>query len=121
VRLVNRLIAEAVRLRASDIHIETAEPPRPVRVRLRVDGELVPHLEVPAQYRFALVARLKIMAELDISEHRKPQDGKIDFARFGGPQGRTAHGHRAHLARAGRRGAAPAVGPEADAAGRASA
>ena len=86
VRLVNRLIADAVQLRASDIHIETADPPRPVTVRLRVDGELLRHLEVPAQYRFALVARLKIMADLDISEHRKPQDGKIDFARFGGPR-----------------------------------
>ncbi len=86
VRLINRLIADAVALRASDIHIETAEPPRPVRVRLRVDGELLQHLEVPAQYRFAMVARLKIMADLDISEHRKPQDGKIDFARFGGPR-----------------------------------
>jgi type II secretory ATPase GspE/PulE/Tfp pilus assembly ATPase PilB-like protein len=86
VRLVNRLIADAVQMRASDIHIETADPPRPVTVRLRVDGELLRHLEVPAQYRFALVARLKIMADLDISEHRKPQDGKIDFARFGGPR-----------------------------------
>jgi len=86
VRLVNRLIADAVQLRASDIHIETADPPRPVTVRLRVDGELLRHLEVPAPYRFALVARLKIMADLDISEHRKPQDGKIDFARFGGPR-----------------------------------
>jgi type II secretory ATPase GspE/PulE/Tfp pilus assembly ATPase PilB-like protein len=86
VRLVNRLIAEAVEQRASDIHIETAEPPRPVTVRLRIDGELVRHLEIPASYRFALVARLKIMAELDISEHRKPQDGKFDFSRFGGPR-----------------------------------
>ena len=86
VRLVNRLIAEAIEQRASDIHIETAEPPRAVVVRLRIDGELVRHLELPAQYRFALVARLKIMAELDISEHRKPQDGKIEFARFGGPR-----------------------------------
>ncbi|MBN8507806.1 MAG: type II/IV secretion system protein [Burkholderiales bacterium] len=84
VRLVNRLIADAVERRASDIHIETAEPPRAVRIRLRIDGELVRHLELPARYRFALVARLKIMADLDISEHRKPQDGKIDFARFGG-------------------------------------
>jgi type II secretory ATPase GspE/PulE/Tfp pilus assembly ATPase PilB-like protein len=84
VRLVNRLIADAVAHNASDIHIETAEPPRPVRVRLRIDGELVPWLEVPAAVRFALVARLKIMAELDIAEHRKPQDGKIDFARHGG-------------------------------------
>lgn len=84
VRLVNRLIADAIALRASDIHVETFEAPKPVRVRLRVDGDLVPYLELPARVRFALVARLKIMAELDISEHRRPQDGKIDFARFGG-------------------------------------
>jgi type II secretory ATPase GspE/PulE/Tfp pilus assembly ATPase PilB-like protein len=84
VRLVNRLIAEAMEHGASDIHIETAEPPRPVRIRMRIDGELVPWLELPAQVRYALVARLKIMADLDIAEHRKPQDGKIDFARHGG-------------------------------------
>ncbi len=86
VRMINALITEAVRLRASDIHVETALAPRPVRVRLRIDGELVPCLELPARLRFALVARLKIMADLDISEHRKPQDGKISFARFGGPK-----------------------------------
>jgi type II secretory ATPase GspE/PulE/Tfp pilus assembly ATPase PilB-like protein len=86
VRMINALITEAVRLRASDIHVETAAPPKPVRVRLRVDGELVPCLELPARLRFAMVARLKIMAELDIAEHRKPQDGKIAFARFGGPK-----------------------------------
>lgn len=84
VRLVNRIIADAIELRASDIHIETFEAPKPVRVRLRVDGDLVRYLELPAKVRFALVARLKIMADLDISEHRRPQDGKIDFARFGG-------------------------------------
>ena len=84
VRLVNRLIADAIEQRASDIHIETADAPRPVRIRLRVDGDLVRWLDLPARYRYALVARLKIMADLDISEHRKPQDGKIDFARFGG-------------------------------------
>ncbi|WP_119354001.1 GspE/PulE family protein [Azohydromonas sediminis] len=85
VRLVNRMIADAIEQRASDIHVETADAPRPVRIRLRVDGDLVRYLELPARYRYALVARLKIMASLDISEHRKPQDGKIDFARFGGP------------------------------------
>jgi type II secretory ATPase GspE/PulE/Tfp pilus assembly ATPase PilB-like protein len=85
VRLVNRLIHDAIECGASDIHVETAEPPRPVSVRLRVDGDLARHIEIPSQYRYALVARLKIMADLDISEHRKPQDGKIDFARFGGP------------------------------------
>ncbi|MBI3367116.1 MAG: type II/IV secretion system protein, partial [Burkholderiales bacterium] len=67
----------------SDIHIETS-PRAPVRVRLRVDGELQPYLELPMRLRYAVVARLKIMADLDISEHRKPQDGKIAFARFGG-------------------------------------
>ena len=86
VRLINTLISDAIRHRASDIHIETADAPKPTRIRLRVDGELLPFLEVPARYRFALVARLKIMADADISEHRKPQDGKIDFARFGGPR-----------------------------------
>ncbi|RCX10974.1 GspE/PulE family protein [Extensimonas vulgaris] len=85
VRLINSLISEAIAHRASDIHIETEPPPQPVRIRLRIDGDLQPYLELPARYRFALVARLKIMAVMDISEHRKPQDGKIDFARFGGP------------------------------------
>jgi len=85
VRLVNSVIAEAIAQRASDIHIETELPPQPVRLRLRIDGELRPYLDLPARYRFAIVARIKIMASMDISEHRKPQDGKIDFSRFGGP------------------------------------
>ena len=85
VRLINSVIDEAINHRASDIHIETEPAPRNVRVRLRIDGDLVPYLELPARYRFAMVARIKIMASMDISEHRKPQDGKIDFARFGGP------------------------------------
>ncbi|MBT9524236.1 MAG: type II/IV secretion system protein [Rhizobacter sp.] len=85
VRMVNSIIHEAITRRASDIHIETADAPRQVRVRLRIDGELLPLIELPPKLRFAVVARLKIMADLDIAEHRKPQDGKIDFARFGGP------------------------------------
>ena len=85
VRLINSLIQEAIDRRASDIHIETAHEPRQVRIRLRIDGELLTLLELPSTLRYALVARVKIMADLDISEHRKPQDGKIDFARFGGP------------------------------------
>ena len=86
VRMINAMITEAIRLRASDIHIETGEPPRPVRVRMRVDGNLIRSLDLPARLRYAVVGRLKIMADLDISEHRKPQDGKIAFARFGGPK-----------------------------------
>ena len=85
VRMVNSIIHEAIARRASDIHIETADAPRQVRVRLRIDGELQPLIDLPSKLRFALVARIKIMADLDIAEHRKPQDGKIDFARFGGP------------------------------------
>jgi len=84
VRMINSLIEEAIAQKASDIHIETRPAPANVRIRLRVDGELLTHLEVEARYRYALVARIKIMANMDISEHRKPQDGKIDFARFGG-------------------------------------
>lgn len=86
VLFINSLIADAIRLRASDIHVETSTPPAGVRIRLRIDGDLVDHLDLPARYGFAMISRLKIMAELDIAEHRKPQDGKIDFARFGGPR-----------------------------------
>ena len=85
VRLINSIIEEAIAHRASDIHIETEAAPQNVRVRLRIDGELVPYLELSARFRYAMVARIKIMANMDISEHRKPQDGKIDFSRFGGP------------------------------------
>ena len=84
VRLVNSVMEEAIAQGASDIHIETEPAPRNVRIRLRVDGDLRPYLDLQARFRFALVARIKIMAGLDISEHRKPQDGKIDFSRFGG-------------------------------------
>ena len=83
-RLINSLIEEAIAQKASDIHIETEPAPKPVRIRFRLDGELVRYLEVESRFRYALVARIKIMAGMDISEHRKPQDGKIDFARFGG-------------------------------------
>ncbi len=85
VQFVNKLIANAIRLRASDIHVETAAPPDAIKVRLRIDGELTDFVELPARFSQAVVFRLKLMADLDIAEHRKPQDGKIDFARFGGP------------------------------------
>jgi type II secretory ATPase GspE/PulE/Tfp pilus assembly ATPase PilB-like protein len=83
VRLVNRIIVEAYQKGASDIHIE----PRPGRektvVRFRRDGWLAPYIEIPASYRGALIARIKIMSDLDISEKRRPQDGKIQFRRWG--------------------------------------
>jgi type II secretory ATPase GspE/PulE/Tfp pilus assembly ATPase PilB-like protein len=83
VKLVNKLIFDAVEQKASDIHIEANPGGRSMRVRFRKDGILVNYLEIPARFRSAVISRLKIMSQLDISERRKPQDGKIDFKRFG--------------------------------------
>jgi len=82
VRLINSMIAEAHSQGVSDIHIESRPGREKVRVRFRIDGALRPYLELPHTYRTALLSRLKIMCDLDISERRRPQDGKINFARF---------------------------------------
>jgi type II secretory ATPase GspE/PulE/Tfp pilus assembly ATPase PilB-like protein len=82
VRLINSMIVEAHAQGVSDIHIETLPGREKIKVRFRVDGALRPYLELPHTYRQALIARLKIMCDLDISERRRPQDGKINFARF---------------------------------------
>ena len=82
VRLINTMILEARRQGVSDIHIECQPGKDKVRVRFRRDGVLRPYIELPHTYRAALVARLKIMCDLDISERRKPQDGKIAFGRW---------------------------------------
>ncbi len=82
VKLINSIIIEAHSQGASDIHIETFASKRKVRIRLRKDGRLAPYMELPPGYRNAMIGRLKIMCDLDISERRKPQDGKIDFAKF---------------------------------------
>ncbi|MCX7251084.1 MAG: GspE/PulE family protein [Burkholderiales bacterium] len=84
VRLINSMISEAYHQRASDIHIEPYPGREKVSIRFRIDGELRPYLELPPSYRNALTARIKIMSDLDISERRKPQDGKIAFAKYGG-------------------------------------
>jgi len=83
VKLVNKVIVDAYQQGASDIHIESYPGKMKTEIRFRKDGSLVPYIEVPASYRSALVARLKIMCDLDISERRKPQDGKIKFRKFG--------------------------------------
>ncbi|HET9821938.1 MAG TPA: ATPase, T2SS/T4P/T4SS family [Burkholderiaceae bacterium] len=82
VRLVNTAIVDAAAQGVSDIHVETHPGREKVRIRFRKDGVLRPYLELPHTYRSAIVARIKIMCDLDISERRKPQDGKINFARF---------------------------------------
>ncbi|WP_246316215.1 GspE/PulE family protein [Tepidicella baoligensis] len=84
VRLINSMITEAYYQRASDIHIEPYPGREKLVIRFRVDGQMRPYLELPSSYRNALIARIKIMCDLDISERRKPQDGKIHFAKFGG-------------------------------------
>lgn len=83
VKLVNKIIIDAYNQGASDIHIEPYPGKAKTEVRFRKDGSLVPYIEVPGSYRNAIVARLKIMCDLDISEKRKPQDGKIKFKKFG--------------------------------------
>ena len=83
VKLVNKVIMDACQQQASDIHIESYPGRGRTEIRFRRDGTLMPYTEVPASYRNALIARIKIMCDLDISERRKPQDGKIKFKRFG--------------------------------------
>jgi type II secretory ATPase GspE/PulE/Tfp pilus assembly ATPase PilB-like protein len=82
VRLVHTMIVDAQAQGISDIHIETMPGREKVRIRFRKDGVLKPYLELPHTYRAAIVARIKVMCDLDISERRKPQDGKINFAKF---------------------------------------
>ena len=75
VKLVDSIIADAIRRGCSDIHIETYE--KRIRVRYRLDGDLHEMSPLPFKYRAAIVSRVKIMADLDISERRLPQDGRI--------------------------------------------
>ena len=79
VRLTNQVILEADRLGASDIHIEPYADRKDMAVRLRVDGTCFTYMGIPAAYRRAVVSRIKVMANLDIAERRKPQDGKIRY------------------------------------------
>ncbi len=83
VKLVNKVIIDAYNQGVSDIHVEPYPGKAKTEIRFRKDGDLKAYIEVPASYRSALVARLKIMCDLDISEKRKPQDGKIKFKKFG--------------------------------------
>jgi len=83
VKLVNKIIIDAYQMGASDIHIEPYPGKSKTEIRFRRDGSLQPYIQVPASYRSALAARLKIMCDLDISERRRPQDGKIKFKKFG--------------------------------------
>jgi general secretion pathway protein E len=78
IRLINALIAEAVKTKASDIHVEPYE--KSLSVRLRIDGVLREVLSLPARMIPVIVSRVKVMARLDIAEKRVPQDGRISIA-----------------------------------------
>jgi type IV pilus assembly protein PilB len=75
VKLVDSIISDAIRKGVSDIHLECYE--KRIRVRFRKDGKLMEMAPLPFKYRSAIISRVKIMADLDISERRLPQDGRI--------------------------------------------
>ncbi len=83
VKLVNKIVCDAYLSKASDIHIEPYPGRKNLIVRTRIDGQCNIYQHIPYKFKFAIPSRIKIMAELDIAERRKPQDGKITFKKFG--------------------------------------
>jgi len=79
VRLSSQIISDAYRMGVSDIHIEPRGEKQETVVRFRIDGSCSEYMRIPPTYRRAIVSRIKIMANLDIAERRKPQDGKLKF------------------------------------------
>jgi type IV pilus assembly protein PilB len=77
VQVVNKIVTQALRDRASDVHVEPGE--KSVIVRFRIDGALKDVIELPAEMGPALVSRVKIMAEMNIVERRRPQDGQFEM------------------------------------------
>ena len=75
VKLVNKIISDALNGRASDIHVEVFE--ENMRIRYRVDGVLHEVMRLPLELRDPLTSRIKIMCKMDISERRMPQDGRL--------------------------------------------
>jgi type II secretory ATPase GspE/PulE/Tfp pilus assembly ATPase PilB-like protein len=82
VKLVNKVIIDAYKMGVSDIHVEPYPGKEKTKIRFRKDGSLMPYIELPAGLRNSLITRIKIMCDLDISEKRRPQDGKIKFKKF---------------------------------------
>lgn len=84
VKLVNLMLTEAIKMRASDIHIESYE--KRFRIRFRVDGGLYEKLQPSPSVANAVTSRIKIMSKLDIAEKRRPQDGRLKIALKGGQE-----------------------------------
>lgn len=85
-QLVNKIINDAYNRRASDIHVEPNVDRKNVEIRFRVDGDCALYQTVPFSYRAAIISRIKIMSNLDITIKRLPQDGKIKFRRNTGDE-----------------------------------
>jgi type IV pilus assembly protein PilB len=81
VKLINSILDQAIKTRASDIHIEPLE--KEVRVRLRVDGQLINAFSVPKNAQAGVITRIKIMGNMDIAEKRLPQDGRYKIIQYG--------------------------------------
>ncbi len=86
VKLVNKIMIDASAQRATDIHIENYPDKQDTCVRFRRDGALYDYLQIPHRFRNAIISRIKIMSSLDISEKRRPQDGKLEFSLPGAPK-----------------------------------
>ena len=84
IQFVSQILVDAVRRRASDIHVEPYE--KELRVRLRIDGDLVESIKPPQNVKNALIARIKVMSKMRLDEKRMPQDGRV---RFKLPDGKT--------------------------------
>jgi type II secretory ATPase GspE/PulE/Tfp pilus assembly ATPase PilB-like protein/GAF domain-containing protein len=85
-QLVNKIINDAYMRRSSDIHVEPNVTKKNVEIRYRVDGDCMLYQTLPYSYRAAIISRIKIMSNLDITVKRLPQDGKIKFRRSGGDE-----------------------------------
>jgi type IV pilus assembly protein PilB len=77
ISIVNKLVVDAIKLGASDIHFEPSQ--WSLEVRYRIDGTLHRNLEIPKRLQKAITARIKLLSNMDISEHRKPQDGRLQL------------------------------------------
>jgi type II secretory ATPase GspE/PulE/Tfp pilus assembly ATPase PilB-like protein len=82
VQLVNKMVIDAHSRNASDIHIEPRQGKANAVIRFRIDGACQVYQTIPYTFKQAIVSRLKIMSDLDISERRLPQDGKIKFKKY---------------------------------------
>ena len=80
-RLVRAILMGAINANTSDIHLEPHVPE--MRVRYRVDGELQPVMTIPNHIEEAVVARIKVMADMDTTENRRPQDGHLSVQEAG--------------------------------------